>query len=547
MTETLESPPGRALPALAAALAERGFWLAVGAVAGAVAAFVGHQLMAFPPHEDETLALFVGRDSLAGVVEHVTRERGGAPLHFLVAWAVAHAGLGLEGLRAASALFAVGSVPLVALLGLRLADRRTALLATVLAAGSWALLFHGVYGRMYSLFLLTALLAWLALLRALERPAAAAWALWALAVLACVGTHPYGLLVLGGQAAFVLLARRDRLRQAAAAFAAVAVAGIPFWLTDLVLAGRFGVGVGGRGQRLGDPASVADYLWRTAGDFTAGWWPATAGVLALAAVGLLSVRRETLLLAVAVVGVPALAFLAAQIGPTASPETRHLLFALPVLTLLVAAGLVRVTRRAPALAPVLAAALVTAEVAWAWERTPSLFEWEPAARVAARAQAGAYLASVTRPGDVLFGYEPLWLDAWERAESFPRTVLPRADARLALRELRRARRGRPLGHGVWVLDASETTNASASPRVEPRAPAPTARFRVRAFGPFLVLRTRAPTRTPARYLAAAARVQLLGRSLGIGDANVNLATIERAERERRGYASSERSLSISSR
>ena len=47
--------------------------------------FLLHQLMAWPPHEDETLALFVGRDSLAGVVEHVTRERGGAPLHFLVA------------------------------------------------------------------------------------------------------------------------------------------------------------------------------------------------------------------------------------------------------------------------------------------------------------------------------------------------------------------------------------------------------------------------------------------------------------------------------
>ena len=64
--------------------------------------------MAWPPHEDETLALFVGRDSLAGVVEHVTRDRGGAPLHFLFAFAVAHLGLGLGSLRLVSAAFAVG-------------------------------------------------------------------------------------------------------------------------------------------------------------------------------------------------------------------------------------------------------------------------------------------------------------------------------------------------------------------------------------------------------------------------------------------------------
>ena len=68
------------------------------------------------PHEDETLALFVGRDSLLGLLDHVTRERGGAPLHFLLAWAVAHLGFGLGGLRLVSAAFAVASLPLVALL-----------------------------------------------------------------------------------------------------------------------------------------------------------------------------------------------------------------------------------------------------------------------------------------------------------------------------------------------------------------------------------------------------------------------------------------------
>ena len=47
-------------------------------------------------------------------------ERGGAPLHFLLAWAVAHLDFGLEGLRAVSAGFAVASIPVIALLLARL-------------------------------------------------------------------------------------------------------------------------------------------------------------------------------------------------------------------------------------------------------------------------------------------------------------------------------------------------------------------------------------------------------------------------------------------
>jgi hypothetical protein len=553
VTETLPSAPARATPAAATATraaastpaAGTRFWAAVVLLAGGAAAFLGSRLTAWPPHEDETLALLVGRDSLGGVVEHVTQERGGAPLHFLVAWAVAHAGLGLEGLRAASAVFAVASMPLVALLGLRLADRRSALLATALAAGSWMLLFHGIYGRMYSLFLCTSLLAWLALLRALDRRGAGPWAIWALAMLACVATHPYGALVLGAQVAFVLLARRDRLGAAAWALVAVLVAGIPFWLSDLVLAGRFDVGVGGGGERLGGPEAVVRYLWRTAGDFTAGWWPLTAAAVVLGAVGLASVRRETRLLAVACAGVPVLAFLLARVGSGTSPESRHLIFALPVTAVLVAAGIVRVTHRAPALAPAVAALLLAAQLAWAQERTPELFQAEPSARVAARAEAGAFLARVVRPDDVLFGYDPLWLDAWRRDGDFPRDVVPRADAELALRELRG--REQPLGAGVWVLDASKSTNADRALRIPERSPTPAAAFVVRAFGPFLVVRTTRPTGTPRRYLALAARVQLLGRSLRLGDADVNLRTVERAEQTRRGYASSERSLSTSSR
>lgn len=515
---------------------ERWFPLGVALVAGTTAAFLLHQLMAWPPHEDETLALFLGRDSLAGLLEQVTRERGGAPLHFALAWIVAHLDLGLGTLRLLSAAFAVASVPLVALLGRRLHSAPVGLVAAVLAASSWALLFHGVYARMYSLFLCTSLVSLLLLLRTVARPGRAGWAWWAVAAVLCVATHPYGALVLGGQAAYMAVAHRDRWRTAGIAFGGVLVLCTPFWLSDLVLAERFDVGVGSGGSRLGGPWTIVEYLWRTAGDFSAGWSPVLTAVLGFAVVGLVTGGRQARLLFLAMFGVPVAAFLAARLGGAASPESRHLIFLLPLFAVLTATGIVRLTRRAPQVGALLVVGLVVAQVSWAWHRTSPLFEWEPDARQAARKQAEDYLAATSRPDDVLFGYEPLYLGAWERNPDFPTLVLPRADARLAQRKLE-AREG-TLGRGTWVLDASERNNPRPRLEIELRDPGPPGTFETRRFGPFLVIRTRQPVVTAAVYLGAAGRAMLLGRSLRIGDADVNLLTIERAERAVRGYGAS---------
>src|SRR5213080_482285 len=94
-----------------------------------VASLLAVLLDAWPPHEDEALALFVGRGSLPHVVHTVIAVRGGAPLHFLLAWGVVHLGGGLTALRVVSLLFAVASIPLIALLGARLADRLVGLVA----------------------------------------------------------------------------------------------------------------------------------------------------------------------------------------------------------------------------------------------------------------------------------------------------------------------------------------------------------------------------------------------------------------------------------
>jgi hypothetical protein len=508
------------------------FPLGVGAVTLAVGAFLFHQLLAWPPHEDETLPLFVGRNSLVDMFEIVLQERGGAPLHFVLAWAVAHLGLGLEGLRALSALFAVASIPVAALLLARLAGPVRALAGTVVLAASWTFLFHGVYGRMYSLFLCTSALSFLALVRAVDRGGRGAWALWAAATLTMVATHPYGALVVAAQGTYVVVARRERLREALWAFGAVGVLGIPFWLTDLVLAGRFDAGVAG-GSRL----DVFEYVWHAAGDFTAPF-PLLPAVLVAAAAGVAVLGRDTRILLGAATLVPLAALVVAR--SSGSPETRHLIFLLPFVALAVAAGLVRLRRWAiPALA-----ALVAAQLAWAWDRTPELFEWEPEARQEARAEAAAYLAATLEPDDVLLGYDPLFLQAWEESDDVPLTVLPRADADLALKSLLELER--PLGHGVWVLDASKTTNEERSLEVPLAYPRPAAAFDARTFGPFLVLRTKAPVETPEEYLLRAGQAMLVGKRLYLGDADINLPTVERAARALRGYGAS-RSLSTSSR
>ena len=87
MDETATTLPVRAtgLPRFRAATREldrRLFVGGVSAITAAVAVFLFVQLDKWPPHEDETLPLFVGRHSLSGALRHRPRQarRGAAPL-----------------------------------------------------------------------------------------------------------------------------------------------------------------------------------------------------------------------------------------------------------------------------------------------------------------------------------------------------------------------------------------------------------------------------------------------------------------------------------
>jgi hypothetical protein len=179
-----------------------------------------------------------------------------------------------------------------------------------------------------------------------------------------------------------------------------------------------------------------------------------------------------------------------------------------------------------ALAVLAAVVIVVGEVRWAHTKTPELFDGDPPGEAHSRDAAAAWLASTARPDDVLLGYEPVFLRAWEQDRSFSDNVLPRADPELFADGLEAI--DGPLGRGVWVFDASDTTNARQRSTIAFRLPRPASEFDGRVYGPYLVIRSRRPLLTRENYVRVAERVMRVGLSLRINDAAVNLQTMRRA-------------------
>ncbi len=423
-----------------------------------------------PPAPADGLAAARGRDARAlrrprlarGVVEHVTRERGGAPLHFLLAWGVAHLGVGLGALRLVSVVFALGSLPLVALLGRRLAGRRDGARRDRARRGELALpLPRRLRAHVQPLPLPLRGLSAAPAARPRRPPSR----------LGLVGDgeparrRGASLRRARARRAGALRARRAARPAAPAAYAfgAVLLLGIPFWLTDLVLAGRFDVGVGGGGETARRPGAVATYLWHTAGDFSAGWCAcarrraaarrcrARARVARDAAAGARDRRRAGR-------GVPARTCRRLDLPGVATPHLR---------------GAAVRRRRGDR---------------GSGARRRRTGGRRRRGRHAARGRGRAGRGIAPRPCSLGAGQASgrprarrrrtspppagptTCCSATSRSSSAPGSAttasrasfVPRADPRLALRTLER--QPQPLGRGVWVLDASDTNNLPARSR-----------------------------------------------------------------------------------
>ena len=79
-----------------------------------------------------------------------------------------------------------------------------------------------------------------------------------------------------------------------------------------------------------------------------------------------------------------------------------------------------------------------------------------------------------------------------------------------------------------MFDASDTNNFTQQLTIPLRYPNPASDFEARAFGPFLVIRSKRADADARRSSCSRPQAQLLGRSLGAGDADVNLLTADRA-------------------
>jgi mannosyltransferase len=364
-----------------------------------------------PWHEDEAVAGLISARPFGEVLHTVLLDRGGAPLHFVLA----HLAFAVDGsprtLRWLSLVFALATIPLCYDLARRLAGQFAGLTAAALAATSQLLTVYATFGRMYSLFACTSALALDLFVRALDRPSRRTLAAATAAALLTILVHPFGVFVFGAELAVALW----RWRLSALPVALLAV---PLVLPYLRLPGRYSPDVG---------MSAPEAALRALGGSAGGYGVGLALFVVLAAVGAWTLPRTFAALGLLLIAAPPLAL--AVIGSD-KLSPRHLIFLLPVWTTFVAAGLSRPPARLGVTAVAIAAA-VLAPTAVADPRTSS----------SDTTQASAWVHEHVRPGDALYPYSPVFLAALPQVSAAQ--ALPREPVALA-RILRRTNISRTL-------------------------------------------------------------------------------------------------------
>lgn len=333
-----------------------------------------------PWHEDEAVAGLVSAQPLGHVLHTVLLDRGGAPLHFVLA----HVALAVDGspttLRWLSLMFALATIAVCYDLARRLAGQFAGLTAAALAATSQLLAIYATFGRMYSLFAFTSALALDLFVQAVDRPTRATLAAATAVALLPILVHPFGVFVFAAELAVALWLWRLRALPAA-------VLAVPLVLPYLRLHGRYDPDVG-----MSAPEAALRALAGSAGGYGAG-----LAVFALfAAIGVWALPRRFAALGLVLVAGPPVAL--AAFGDKLSP--RHLIFVLPVWTTFVAAGLSRVPGRAAVAAAALGIALLA----------PSAVA-DPRTSRADVTDAADWVRNHVRRGDALFPYSPAFLAA----------------------------------------------------------------------------------------------------------------------------------------
>jgi hypothetical protein len=400
-----------------------------------------------PLFEDEAVAGLVAARPLGELLGTVMWDRGGAPLHFVVA----HAGFSLGGdwetLRWLSVAAALASVPVCFDLGRRLGGPPAGAVAALVAASSTVLGIYGSFGRMYALLVLAGAVAFDLFVRAVDLRTPRAAAVAAAGAWLLPAVHPYGAIAVAAEAAVALWLWRGRPLRAALPAVLVGLALLPFALADLRLSSRFGVGVAGE-STLASPTEAWRQFGRALQSFAGGGDGLLVVVFVLLALGgafaLARQRHPFVVVAGLALLAPPLLFMLLRTAGSPGLSPRHLAFALPAWAALIGVGVARLGARrvwvAVALVGFAAAIASPGGIVDPRDRTSNAIlgggpgRMAPGRPASAR-EAGAWLRSHMQRGDVLFPYSPAFLAALPEASRA--TALPYGQSRLLLRTLKR--------------------------------------------------------------------------------------------------------------
>lgn len=374
---------GRGLRA-AAWTRPRPWHLAVLATAAGALALRLHTLTTQSFWFDEVLTA-IGAQSFAWVL-YSAQIFGHPPLQYLVGWAAGGGAATETALRAPFVAGGVGGVVVMALLGRRLVGPATGLLAAGLLAISPFHVELSQLARPYALLVLAVGLSWLALFRALERGGIADWLAFSATAALAFYTHYLGGQVVLAQAAVaaVWVARR---RGANGLAALLSFAGIALLLAPWVEVIR---------PLAGAQVGAGDLSTATLGEFIkdvlipeqvgSGLPGLLTGALLLLGIWGLRRRPEVALAAILAVTVPI--GLLWAINPAHALAGRHFAFVQPMVTLLVAHGLV------------VAGRIVESALSW----RPAIARARPRRAIAATAAVALIVASHLPAGAALGGY-----------------------------------------------------------------------------------------------------------------------------------------------
>ena len=387
-----------------------------------------------PLFDDEVLAGLTALHPLGELVDIVLWDRGGAPLHFVLAHVALAFDASPEALRWLSVVFALATVPVCFDLGRRLGGHVAGSVAAVVAATSSMLAVYGTIGRMYALFAFASALAVDLFVRALERRTRGTIILAAVAAWVLPAVHPYGIVVVAIEAGVALALWRGRGSwRTALPVLALGLALTPFVLADLRLSERFGVGAFER-ESVAAPDFAAEQLGEALAAFAGGTGALALGFFALAIAGLFVVfRRLPAFGAFALLSLAAIPLLMVMakadedLMHLLSP--RHLMYGLPVWAALVGVGTARIVRDLPRGVTVAAVAGVAAAAVFAPSGIgdPRTDAHTTEAWLAAPAE---WVRAKAEPGAVLFPYSPVYLAALPETEAT--TPVPRSGRPLAM-------------------------------------------------------------------------------------------------------------------